>query len=163
MSTRKYIIHCYLTCKRVQTKAERGKQARDTTTTRQCGCIPSRLTTKQQTLLAPTNPWDQLLGGTTRNWAIWFPKAPSPGPNGADWSHFTTGPMQPAEQNKDLNKAELVAQSPEAHYKDQRTLCCLRPGEQGGQEGTLTAHKPLSETVTSFKYSFKSQFCSLQK
>lgn len=41
--------------------------------------------------------------------------------------------MQPAEQNKDLNKAELVAQSPEAHYKDQRTLCCLdsREGRKG--------------------------------
>lgn len=93
-------------------------------------------------------PGEQLLGGTARDWAVCSPTAPGPGPNGADWSHFTTGPMQPAEQNR----AELVAQGPEAHYKDQSMLCCWQRWEQGG---TFTTHKPLSDTEASFKYLLK--------
>lgn len=113
---------------------EPGKQDGDTTT-RQRGCVRGDHTARHQTLLA-------------RDWASCSPTAPSPGPNGADWSHFTAGPMQPAEQNR----AELVAQGPKAQFKDQSMLCCWQPGERGG---TFNIHKPLSDTEASIEYVLK--------
>lgn len=116
-----YIIHCDLTCQicsmhNVSLSENHNKNK--TVIPQQQGSVAAFPVTRHQTLLLRPIPGDQLLGGTARDWAVWSPTAPSPGPNGADWSHFTTGPMQPAEQNR----AELVAQGPEAHYKDQHAV-----------------------------------------
>lgn len=133
-----YIIHCYLTCQICSTYNVSLSEnlVNKTVIPQQQGSVAAFPVIIQRGIrrssLQPI-PGDQLLGGTSRDWAVWSPTAPSPDPNGADWSHFTTGPMPPAEQNR----AELVAQGPEAHYKDQSMLCCRQPGEQGG---TFTTH-----------------------
>lgn len=148
-----YIIHCYLSCQICPTyNVSLSKNlVNKTVIAQQQGNVAAFPVIIQRGIrrssLWPI-PGEQLLGGTARDWAVSSPTAPSPGPNGADWLHFTTGPMQPAEQNR----AELVAQGPEAHYKDQSMLSCWQPGEQGG---TFTTHKPLSDTEASFKYLLK--------
>lgn len=71
--------------------------------------------------------------------------APSSGAKDADWSHFTAGPMQPTEENS----TELVAQGPEAHFKDQSMEGCWQP--ESREEMSLYinlfwTHKPASSS-----------------